>query len=368
MRNNKIKVIISSIIILLPIIFGLIFWNKLPSHMPIHWGSNGSPNDYASKAVVVFLLPIIILALHFFAVFWTYKDPENKNQSKKALEIVFWICPAISVFAYAMTYSVSLEYSFDPFIVPSVLIGILFMFIGNYMPKCKQNRSLGIKIRSTLESEANWNATHRFAGKLWFFGGIIILATALLPSKINLIAALIVILILVILPITYSIIFRQKERSAGAAFAMKPYTKIQKIMSIIAIFVAVVASIVSLVLTFTGNIHVSVEEDYLKIDADYYSDLKVYYDDIADITLREDISYGQRTLGFGSPRLLMGNFKNAEFGNYTLYAYAKAKTAIVLTSNDGKVLVIALKTSAETENLYNSLCDGGIKNEDNPNE
>jgi hypothetical protein len=54
----------------------------------------------------------------------------------------------------------------------------------------------------------------------------------------------------------------------------------------------------------------------------------------------------------------MGNFENEQFGNYTLYAYAKAKTAIVITSKNNKVLVIALKSAEKTEDLYASLIGG----------
>lgn len=37
LKKNKSRIIISSIIILLPMIFGLIMWDKLPDTMTTHW-------------------------------------------------------------------------------------------------------------------------------------------------------------------------------------------------------------------------------------------------------------------------------------------------------------------------------------------
>ncbi len=360
-RNNKLKMIISSILVLLPMLFGLIFWNKLPVNMTTHWGADGTPDGSSSKAFAVFFMPLLLLALHILALIWTDRDPGNKNQSLKALGITYWICPAISLMSNGVMYSVALGYDTAPTIILPIFMGILFLFIGNYIPKCKQNRSIGIKIRSTLESEANWNATHRFAGKVWFIGGIITLLLSFLPTKIMLSAVLVVILITAFIPIVYSLIYRKKEREAGVPIVMKPYSKMQKIMSIICIAIAVAASIFALVITFTGDINVTAEAEYLNIEADYYDDLKIYYDDIETITLRHEVTFGQRSFGFGSGRLMMGIFKNEEFGSYTLYAYMGAKTAIVITSKEGDVLVIALKNAEQTERLYNALSDGGIK-------
>ena len=59
-------------------------------------------------------------------------------------------------------------------------IGVLFMIIGNYLPKCKQNYTMGIKLPWTLDDEENWNRTHRFAGFLWVAGGVVIAINAFL--------------------------------------------------------------------------------------------------------------------------------------------------------------------------------------------
>mgnify|MGYP000573868704 FL=1 len=47
-------------------------------------------------------------------------------------------------------------------------MGLLFVIVGNYLPKVKPNRTIGIRVVWTLQDEENWNATHRFSGKIWW--------------------------------------------------------------------------------------------------------------------------------------------------------------------------------------------------------
>ena len=63
----------------------------------------------------------------------------------------------------------------DVSVICFVLIGILFIVLGNYMPKLQQNYTVGIKIPWTLNSAENWNRTHRLGGKLFIIGGILMI-------------------------------------------------------------------------------------------------------------------------------------------------------------------------------------------------
>ena len=63
-------------------------------------------------------------------------------------------------------------------ILVPLLLGVSLVAIGNYLPKCQQNYTIGIKIPWTLNSEENWNRTHRLAGFVWVMGGIIMILSA----------------------------------------------------------------------------------------------------------------------------------------------------------------------------------------------
>ena len=88
-----------------------------------------------------------------------------------------------------------------------VFMGLLFAVIGNYMPKCKQNYTIGIKIPWTLNNEENWNKTHRFAGWLWTAGGIIMMLTGFFGGFW---IFFVVMLLMVLAPVLYSYILHRK--------------------------------------------------------------------------------------------------------------------------------------------------------------
>lgn len=211
MKHTKLNIILSCIVLISPIIFGMIVWNKLPESMPIHWGVNGEVNGWSSKPFAVFVLPLLILALHGVCIFASGKDFRNKKQNPKVMRLVLWICPLLSVMANSLTYAVALGKEINVLFVVSLTMGALFVLIGNYLPKCQQNRTVGIRIIWTLKNEANWNATHRFAGKVWVIGGLLLMASSLLPYSILPWAMIALLVVFIGLPVLYSYRFYKKE-------------------------------------------------------------------------------------------------------------------------------------------------------------
>ena len=211
-KKNKGKMIISSAIILLPIAIGLILWNTFPDTLAIHFGFNGDADGWAGKNFTVFFLPLFLLAFHWICIGITSLDSKNKNQTPKAQNLVFWIVPCISVFSmtivYLSTFGIQ-ENSIFSFLF--LTIGIGFAIIGNYLPKCRQNYTLGIKIRWTLQSEENWNATHRLGGKVWFIGGVLIMIAALLPYRFSMFIAFGILVADVVIPCIYSYTYYRRQ-------------------------------------------------------------------------------------------------------------------------------------------------------------
>lgn len=208
-KNNKGKLILTSIAILLPVLVGLILWNDLPDTIATHWGFNGQADGYSSKALAVLGLPLLLLVVHWFCVFATKLDPKHKEINPKMFSIVLWICPAISIVMNTMVYLIALgkEIRFVSGVI--IFMGLLFIIIGNYLPKCRQSFTMGIKLPWTLESEENWNKTHRMAGVLWVTGGIVIIATAIFESFIVFFS---IVMLMVIVPTVYSYLNYKKNK------------------------------------------------------------------------------------------------------------------------------------------------------------
>lgn len=216
-KKNKWKLIFSSIIILLPAVVGAYFWSALPQQLPTHWGIDGLPNAWSSRLIAVFVMPLVVLALHWIGVLVTAADPRNKNQTEKAKGLVFWICPFISLLVGAMIYASAFGVEFGIFPFTIVGMGLMFVVFGNYMPKCKQNSTLGIRVKWTLENEENWHASHRFGGKVWVIGGMLLMLCAFLPESILPFVLTVSILILAFVPVVYSYIYHVKQVKNGTA-------------------------------------------------------------------------------------------------------------------------------------------------------
>ena len=99
MKINKKLLVITTIIILLPIIIGLIFWEQLPEEMATHWGTDNQPNGWNSKPMAVFGMPGIMAALHVFCLIVTYADPKKSNIGAKAIGIVISVDAPAAVIA-----------------------------------------------------------------------------------------------------------------------------------------------------------------------------------------------------------------------------------------------------------------------------
>ncbi len=199
--------LVTSIIILLPTLAGVILWNQLPERMPIHWNASGEVDGWSSKALAVFGLPGILVAFQWLCALGTGADPKKGNHSKKVLQLVLWIIPVLSVVMHTMTYAAALGVAVPMERVMPVVVGLIFTIIGNYMPKCKQNYTIGIKIPWTLNSEENWNKTHRFAGWLWTVCGILVMLTGFFGGFWLFLA---VVLPMVFAPTLYSYILHRK--------------------------------------------------------------------------------------------------------------------------------------------------------------
>ena len=219
-KENKKTVIITLAMLLIPVIAGLVLWNRLPEQMPSHWNFKGEIDGYGSKAFIVFGLNALLIGVDLFCIFWTMNDPKKKNISAKNLAMVLWLMPLISLFANGLTFSAALGAKVDVPMFGELLLAAVFIIIGNYMPKVAQNYTIGIKLPWTLASEENWNRTHRFAGKLWVICGFVLLIGAflgLLPE--GLMAAIIIAIVLI--PTIYSFCYFQKEKNAQGGKAMK---------------------------------------------------------------------------------------------------------------------------------------------------
>lgn len=210
LKKNKWRLWATSIVILLPMLFGIVFWNKLPEQMATNWGMNGQANDWHSRSFVVFGIPLFVWVLHLFCAIFTMKDPKNKEQSEKVMGMILWITPMVSLITCGIIYAIALGQDVSVDLVIWLFLGVLFVVIGNYLPKCKRNSTIGVRVKWALESEENWNATHRISGRIWVIGGLVMIIGTFIPQPFSTWILMGSTFLLALIPIAYSYWFSKK--------------------------------------------------------------------------------------------------------------------------------------------------------------
>ena len=207
-KNHKKTIIFTTLLCLLPIVAGLILWDKLPDQLAIHFNAAGEPDNWASKPFAVLAMPAIIAVIHLVCLFVTANDPKKQNITGVMKTLMLWICPFISWLCAGMTIGYALESVRNITSIVSVCLGILFMVIGNFLPKCLPSYTVGIKLPWTLADEGNWRYTHRIGGFCFTIAGLIVLVTAFFGGTWLPLAAL---LLAVIVPTVASFLYYKKH-------------------------------------------------------------------------------------------------------------------------------------------------------------
>jgi len=203
------------VIVLIPFIYLGYIWNGLPETVPTHWNINGEIDGWSSKSTLLlipFLLPVLIYTLLTIV---PKIDPKKKIEAmgNKFYDIKFLLTLFMSVLSLFILYSSKSQSFTNPNII-LLLIGILYVILGNYMKTFKPNYFIGIRTPWTLENETTWKKTHKMAGKYWFFGGLIIITSSLiLDKKPNFTLFITITTIIAIIPIVYSFLLYKKTET-----------------------------------------------------------------------------------------------------------------------------------------------------------
>ena len=207
MKNNKFKIILGTVLCLVPILFGLSVWDELPGQMPIHFGINGEADGFASKPFAVIGIPVIMAGFNLIMHLASRLEKRRENYSKKLESLTYFIVPAICNIIFPIVLFKAMGKDVKIEVIIPVFVCIMLIFIGNYLPKCKQNSTMGIKIPWTLSSEENWNRSHHMSGYLWMGAGIIGLIASLLGASA---VCLPIFAVIIIIPTVYSYMLHKK--------------------------------------------------------------------------------------------------------------------------------------------------------------
>lgn len=218
MNNNKKTNIIVIVISIIALVILMAFYPSLPDIIPVHWNMEGQVDGTGSKSTLFFLWGVLVVS-NIIIGFAEKIDPKKESYQKftKVFNI-FRVIFALFMTGVLITNILLAIYpnmfNINNFMFPAM--GVLFILMGNYMPKVKHNYTFGIKTPWTLADETVWNKTHRMAGPLWIVGGLLIVAIGLINNlgKILLPVLIMDFAVMTFVPMIYSfVLFKKQKRS-----------------------------------------------------------------------------------------------------------------------------------------------------------
>ena len=114
MKTNKTLLTVTSTVTLFPILWGLMIWSQLPNQIPIHFNVADQADNFQSKPLVVFGLPILLLLVHLFVIFMIGRDPKNRTMNEKMVKVIYWLIPIVSLIVSYLIYSKALGSTTNP--------------------------------------------------------------------------------------------------------------------------------------------------------------------------------------------------------------------------------------------------------------
>lgn len=355
LHKNKLPLILSSFIILLPCLIGILVQLFCPEIMASEWSMIANKRFWNAKITLLVLFTLLLLLIHWICAFIILKDTKNQTQNDKIKSLGLWLMPIFSLIGGCTLMEAATCNDFGFGFVIQLFLCTLFFILGNFMPKCKPNHSIGIKLPWTLHSEDNWIKTHRITGMIWVACSVTMFLFLMLFESGFISKVLPILIVMLAGPMVFSALYYRKQVKDGSVSRLERgmFSTTNRSFSASSVLGALIAVVVA-VIFISGTIHYRFDEETLTIKANYWEDATVAYTEIDSVEYRENDLVGKRIMGFGSFFVLMGDYENSEFGVYARYSYSSCNSCVVIHS-DERVLIINRKDEDATKELYKTL-------------
>lgn len=213
MKHKKSILIVTLVLALLPLVTYGLCYRQLPAEIPMHFDLNGAVDRYGSPIELLVLAFVPLMVGGLFLVMPRIDSKKENYEKFGAFYTTFQVMMVVFmdvVFFLILATALGAEGISVDKVVP-VMVGVLLLVIGKYMPGIKSNTSFGIKTRWTRGSEAVWDKTHLFGGYCFMVGGVMMLALTFLPTSLMLPVIFAQVFILVILPCAMAYVYHIQE-------------------------------------------------------------------------------------------------------------------------------------------------------------
>ena len=207
-----VKRIILWLIALIPLLVTVVLLPQMADMVPAHYGIDGLVDRYDSKYTML-LFPciiIVVIAVRDLSPRLLGRDDAQQANLRVVdnllLPVVIVLVAINLLTVWLATAQVQNIYATSVPVPQLILAGIslLFVVIGNVLPKTKPNWYVGIRVPWTVNHPAVWYKTHRFGGVMMTVWGVLSLVVTLVVSPTH---AAVVFVVGTILMVTSMLIY-----------------------------------------------------------------------------------------------------------------------------------------------------------------
>lgn len=183
---------------ILQVIVTGIFLRLMPDNVPIHYDISGKVDNVGSKYVYL-IVPVVTVAMVLLLTSSARsmkRKAEASSDEKKTAEAVSNIkvmdivsagvslllggVQCANLYSALRAGKVGAENITDNGLgIMVFMMGLLFIVLGNFMPKTKRGGGIGLRTESSMYSDTTWQKSNSYAGKALMLAGVLTVITAL---------------------------------------------------------------------------------------------------------------------------------------------------------------------------------------------
>jgi Predicted integral membrane protein len=166
------------VLIIAAVVLSIAVYSRLPANIPKHWNAAGEIDGYAPKATGAFLIPaaMLVLAGVFAALPAISPSGFEIEQRSRAYRAIFLTILVFMLGLHVFILLSAMNMMRSSSVLLPLLLGALFVILGNYLPKVRRNFFIGIRTPWTLADEDVWFRTHRLGGVVFVVSGVLLMA------------------------------------------------------------------------------------------------------------------------------------------------------------------------------------------------
>jgi len=150
--------------------------------VPAEWSASGAALGWESKAVALYLVPIITAVFYLAFMLLPHigvyrRDAEHFSCQFQGFKVIFVFVMAV-IYIATLLPALGIWGSFDPMYIIVPAIALIFFYIGHML----SFQHCGAAARETAAAGRAWENTNQFGSKLFWLGGALILAALVAPA------------------------------------------------------------------------------------------------------------------------------------------------------------------------------------------